>query len=354
MKIADRYIATTIIHTTLIVLLMLTGIMIFIIFIQETNDIGTGNYNFLAAIIYMLLQLPNQVYAFFPMAMLVGVSLGLGLLANHSELTVLRASGMSLANITWAVIKGALVLLVIFTLLGEGLGPIANHIAEDQKTLLSSKGQALETAHGTWIRDGLNFLYIDSILSQNHLEGVSRYQFDKQRNLITASYAKSGVYIHNQWQMQNIAQSTISTAGITIQQYPSMTWQLTLNPKILRISAVDPSEMTIKQLYDYRHYLQKNNLNDSSYSLAFWQRTLQPLATLVMVWLAIPFVFGSLRRITMGLRIMMGIALGFGFYILNQFFGPLSMVFQWSPFLGAFIPTLIFAFAAYGLQRRVR
>lgn len=353
MRIIDRYIATTIIHTTAIVLLMLVGITIFITFIQEMNDIGTGSYTFFAAFFYVLLALPNQVYSFFPMAMLVGVSLGLGLLANHSELTVLRASGMSLARITIAVMKGSFVLLLVFTLIGEWLGPLANHIAEYQKTLLTSKGQAMEMTHGAWMRDGANFLYIESMLNDKHLQGVSRYQFDAQRNLSKASYAKNATYQNHQWQMQDISESDINLKQITTDKNAQANWQLTINPKILRISAVDPSEMTLDQLYEYISYLKQNSLNPSNYTLAFWQRILQPIGTLVMVWLAIPFVFGSLRRMTMGVRMMIGISLGFVFYILNQFFGPLTLVFQLPPFLAACIPMMIFALTAYLLQKRV-
>lgn len=354
MKLLDRYIGTTIIHTTFLVLLMLIGITTFITLIQEIGDIGTGNYNFLGALEHVLFDMPRQVYAFFPMAMLVGVSLGLGLLANHNELTVMRANGVPLSGITWAVIKAALLLLLLITLLGEGIGPIAEHQAEYQKTILTSKGQALETSHGTWVRDGTNFLYIDSILGHNHLQGVNRYQLDSQRKLITASYAKNGEYSHDQWTMQNVIESQINTDGIQTHQYPTANWELSLNPKLLRISAVEPEEMTLKQLFDYIRYLNKNHLNAAHYELAFWQRTFQPLATLIMVWLAIPFVFGSMRSITMGVRMSAGIAVGFGFYLLNQFFGPLGLVYQWPPIIAAIIPTLLFAFIAYGLQRKAR
>jgi lipopolysaccharide export system permease protein len=354
MKLIDRYLATTIIHTTLIVLAMLIGVTIFISLIQEINDIGNGSYGFLAALEYVFLTLPQQVYSFFPMAMLVGVSMGLGLLANHSELTVLRASGVSLAKITWAVMKAAIFLLIIATIIGEWLGPITDHFAENQKTALTSKGQAIETSQGTWIRDGQNFLYINSITKNRHLQGISRYQFDKQGNLVEVSFAQNGDYQQGVWVMQNVVTSHISVKQVTTSSEASTKWQLSVKPKVLRISAVDPSEMSLKELVEYLSYLKQNNLNRDTYALAFWQRVLQPLATLIMVWLAIPFVFGSLRTISMGVRMMMGIMLGFTFYLLNEFFGPLSIVYRLSPFLAALIPMLLFAVGAYFLQRRVR
>lgn len=354
MKIVDRYIEKTIIHSSLIVILMLIGIAVFINFVQEIDDLGTGNYGFFAVLIHVILTLPQQIYSFFPMAMLVGVSLGLGLLANHNELTVLRASGMSILQISWAVVKAAILLLVVATFIGEWAGPYTQHLAEIQKTLLTSKGQILETNHGIWIRDGNNFLYINSLLNHHDLAEINRYQFDSQYHLVTASYAKSGSFQHGQWIMQDVVESQIDAGKIVSKHIPTQNWQLSLNPQLLQISNIVPEEMTLKQLYQYIYYLKKNNLNANNERLAFWQRLLQPLATLVMVILAIPFVFGSTRNMGIGLRMVGGISLGFAFYLLNGFFGPLSMVYQWPPFISAAFPILLFIFLAYLLQKRIK
>lgn len=354
MKILDRYLATNIISATLVVLLTLIGLAIFISLVREIRDIGTGSYGVLSSLEYVLFDLPQEVYNFFPVAALLGVLLGLGVLANHSELIVMRASGVSLAHISWAVIKAAIFLLIFATIIGEWLGPLAEHSAESRKELLTSSGQALKTGGGTWIRDGQNFLYIHTVYNSKHLEGVSRYEFDQQRNLITASYAKTGDYENGAWLMHDVVSSHITPTHVTSEKIPAISWHLTVNPSLLRISAVDPDEMSLLQLHAYIRYLNGNNLNSSSYALAFWQRILQPLATLVMVWLAIPFIFGSLRSMSIGLRIIIGSTVGFCFYILNQFFGPFSIVYQWPPFLAALLPTLLFALAAFLLQRRVR
>lgn len=353
MKIIDRYIGKTVIGTTLLVVLMLTVVTIFISLLQEISTIGTGDYGIFAAIEYAILTLPQQVYSFFPMAALVGVSLGLGILANHSELTVMRASGVSLGKITIAVMKASIVLLIVATILGEWIGPTAEHFAENQKSLLTTKSQTLVTNQGIWVRDGNNYIYINQLLNNNFIKGVSRYEFDQNNSLISASYAENGVYKGKSWYMTNIATSLISLNGIQTNYAANAVWNLSLNPKFIRISAIDPSEMTLKQLFEYLLYLKINNLNTSSYALSFWQRILQPFATLVMVWLAIPFAFGQLRNASMGLRLMAGITLGFGFYILNEFFGPISIVYQTPPFLAALIPMLIFAAAAYFLQKQV-
>ena len=71
-----------------------------------------------------------------------------------------------------------------------------------------------------------------------------------------------------------------------------------------------------------------------------------------MMMLAIPFVFGSLRSISLGSRLLMGLGVGFSFYLLNQFFVPLSTVFQLSPLFAAMLPTVLFALLGYVLMRR--
>lgn len=354
MKIVDRYLGITIIQATALVLLMLLGLSVFISLIKEISEIGTGDYHLLAAFEYVMLGLPAQLYVFFPVASLLGALLGLGALATHNELTVLRASSMSLGRITWSIMKAALLMLVIATLFGEGLAPYAQHIADSHKTLLTSSGQTLKTAQGVWVRDEQNFIYIHAIIGGQRLEGVNRYQFDNQHNLLNSAYAQSGSYVHHRWVMQNVVESHISPTKIQTTTTPLAYWQLTLNPNLLRISEIDPDEMSLPQLRNYTNYLQHNNQDISSYALAFWQRITQPLATLVMIWLAIPFVFGPLRNATMGLRILLGATLGFVFITLDQFFGPLSVVYRLPPQYAALIPIALFALLAYTLQRRVR
>lgn len=353
MKIVDRYLTKTIVHSTALVILMVASLAFFITILREIGTIGTGNYGLLGAVEYVLMDLPGKLYNLFPIMVLVGTVLGLSLLANHFELTILRASGMSLYRITQAVMKATLLMLIVATLIGEWLAPLAQNLADTHKALLTSNGQTLTTREGTWMRDGRNYIYIHQIVNSNHLNGISLYEFDEKNNLIRASYAKSGFYQKKYWHMQNITSSNISLNKIDSNHNDSALWKLGINPKVLNIAAVDAEQMSLKQLFYYIRYLENNNLNSSNYSLVFWQRLFQPLTTLIMVWLAMPFVFGSLRSATLGLRLMMGVTIGFVFYILNQFFSPISIVYQWPPFIAAVFPILLFAIAAYFLMKRL-
>lgn len=352
MKIIDHYLGRTVINTTLAVIGILLVLFALTKLISETRDIGYGHYTLASALYYVLLTLPSQFYSFFPISILLGSILGLSVLAKHSELMILHSSGVSLYQMAWSLIKATLFMVFLTILIGEGLAPHAARLAENHKFLLTTNGQTLMTQQGAiWIRDGHNYIYIQSILDPAHLAKVNRYQFDDNNNLLEASFAKQVNYVGNTWHAYDISTSIMGLKKIQAKHIPNEIWPFSFSPKLLNISIIQPDEMSLRQLYDYIRYRRRNLLNTSQYSLAFWQRLLQPVAIWVMLCLAIPFTFKHLRTLATSLRAIAGVAVGFGFYLLNDFFGPFVIVYQWPPFLAALLPILIFMFIAIVLMR---
>lgn len=354
MKLLDRYIAKTIFAAIALVTLMLVGLQIFILFVNQLDDLGRADFGFMQAAFFVFLQMPYQVYLFFPMASLLGCLIGLGIMANNRELIVMRAAGMSIGQITGAVLKVAMVLILFVTLIGEILIPRMAHYANDRKTQAFSKGQTLRTAQGVWLRSGNDFIFITAILPGDTLRFVYQFRFDEAHRLRLARAIHQIDYLHNQWLAKGIRETIINSEGTRGQSYAQMLWDVPVKPKILRVSASEPDEMTLHEL---RQFLQAKKLSHQyafNYQLLYWQRLVQPLTTVVMMVLAIPFIFGPLRSSTMGSKLLAGATVGFGFHMMNKFFGPLSSVFQWSPEVAAIGPTLVFALLGVYLMRRVR
>ena len=79
---------------------------------------------------------------------------------------------------------------------------------------------------------------------------------------------------------------------------------------------------------------------------------ISPLATAVMVILAIPFVFKSIRSGGFGRSLFVGIMLGLAFFVFDKGFGLITQIFDIAPLLGAFLPTALFAgVGAYFITR---
>lgn len=354
MKLLDRYIAKTVLAAIALVTLMLAGLQIFILFVNQLDDIGKADFNLLKAAVFVFLQMPYQVYLFFPMASLLGCLIGLGLLANHSELVVMRAAGMSMTQITKAVLKAALLLVFLVTLLGETLVPKLSYFANNYKMAALTGGQALRTASGVWLRYQDNFITIGSILPNKTLSKVYQFKFDNQGAMESARLIQQIKFEENHWQAYQVAQTTFHGDSTSSTEVDSMPWDVNLKPAVLTLSGNEPDEMTLSQLQRFIHDQRHNKQNVVDYKLVYWQRIIQPMTTMVMMILAIPFIFGPLRSSTMGSKLLAGATVGFGFYIVNRFFGPVSMVYQLPPELAAIGPTVLFTLLGFYLMRKVK
>lgn len=352
MGIIVRYIGKQVAVSTALVLLVVTVLGFIITLVTELRDTGIGYYGFTQAVMHVFLMMPHILYQFFPMIVLLGGVLGLGALASSQELMAMRASGVSVSRIVFAVLSAALFLVALAALVGELVAPSADYLADVQKTIAQSSGQAVETAAGAWIHDGNNFLHIDHVASRRHLEGVTRYEFDGQHRLLAAYHAKSMNFDKGKWILHDVAKTTLNRDQTQSEHFAEAVWNIELKPTLLSGGFVEPEEMSLRHLYDYSSYLVQNGLQASTFQFEFWKRVFQPLTTLVMIFLAVPFVFGAPRSSTMGKRVLFAVMVGFIFYIFNAFLGQFSVVFQVSPFFAALLPTILFAIAGYGLMKK--
>ena len=344
--ILQRYIAKTVILTTLLVVLVMLGLAYFISFLGELHYIGVGNYGVAQAALHALLELPFNLYQFFPMLVLIGGLMGLGTLASHQELLVMRTSGVSYKGIVGAVLAAAIVLIIFSLLIGELLAPRAHYLADQHKSIAESKGQAVVTASGVWLHEKNNFFHIDRVVKLHHLEGVTRYEFAGHQ-LLATYYAKAMDYTNKEWKLHDVVKTIFVQGGTRSQRVAETKWDLGLNPNLLNIGLIEPDEMPLTVLISYTRHLVKNGLQSAEFQFNLWKRIFRPLTILVMLLLAIPFVFAAPRSVTMGLRIVLGIVVGFVFYIFNALLGQICVVFQLSPLIAALIPTLVFALGGY-------
>jgi lipopolysaccharide export system permease protein len=355
MKIIERYLGK-IISLHILIIVFVISVMFFVLqLLNETRELDRGQYHLLGAINYVLLTLPEQLYLFFPVASLLGCMLGFNLLARHSELVILRVSTLSLYRLTWGLLKTTLPLIIIATLIGEGIAPWASRFAERYKTMLTSNGQTLMTQQGSiWMRDQYNFLYIKLLRTPKELWDVNRYQFDAQNNLLSVRTAKRLRYEHEQWIAYEVKQTILSDQGTQIKQLANEVWPLTFNPRVLRNASISENQMSLKQLWQAIHDRHNSFLNISQFSFAFWQRVIYPLTIMLMLSLAMVFSIFHTRHITGGIKIILGIMLGIGFYLFNTLLSPFVLLYQWPPLLAAVIPFSIFSLLTLSLMRYTR
>ncbi|WP_068828085.1 LPS export ABC transporter permease LptG [Pseudomonas sp. BMS12] len=351
MRRLDRYIGSSVFFAILAVLGIIVGLALLFAFIDELGDLSE-NYGTFDVLIYVLLTLPRRIYEMLPMAALIGCLIGLGSLASNSELTIMRAAGVSVGRIVWAVMKPMLVLMLVGVLIGEYLAPWSENLAQAQRSLAQGGGEAQSSKHGLWHRQGQEYVHINAVQPNGKLIGVTRYQFDDQRKLLSSSFARRALYQGDHWQLEDVKTTLFHERNTELKTVASERWDVELNPQLLGTVVLEPEALSVTGLWRYIKYLGEQGLNNGTYWLAFWTKVLQPLVTAALVLMAISFIFGPLRSVTLGQRVFTGVLVGFVFRIAQDLLGPSSLVFGFSPLLAVAVPATICALAGVFLLRR--
>ncbi len=354
MAILERYLGRLILNQTMLVMTVLLGLFLFVSFIDQLSDIGHGDYTLLSAIKYVVMTAPRTIYELFPMAALLGTILGLSILASDSELIVMRASGISIMQITRAVLKTGGFFVIAAMIVGEVISPWSETQAERSRAEALQEDIQQQTNFGLWMRDSTTYVNVGEVLPDLSLLRIKVFEFDQNKKLRSLVFAREGRFDGQEWIIEDVTQTVIGLDDrATPQKLDTAFWNTEVTPQILTAFLIQPEQLSIWQLRDYIQHLSENNQKTDGYRLAFWNKLVLPLSTAVMVILAIPFVFGNLRMGNLGKNLFQGIMLGLGFYAANKGFGYTVLAYELSPLLGATLPVLVALSVAILFLRRV-
>lgn len=351
LKIYERHLAREIYSAVSLVAIAFLGLFAFFDLIYELGDVGRGGYQFQHALAYVALTLPGRAYDIVPISVLIGSLYALTLLARHSEITVLRASGLSTAGLLFTLMKIGVAFVVLTALFGEVIAPPAERLA--QQVRLQAKGSmvAREFRSGLWVKDEQAFVNVRDVMPDASLRGVRIYQFDKAFSLMSITEAGSGVYAPGEqhWRLSEVVRTVFDGTGARVERAKDMEWTSGLSPDLVSVLMVMPERMPLRTLYQYVNYLGDNRQKTQRYEIALWKKMVYPLATLVMMILALPFAYMQDRFGAVSVRVFAGIMLGIAFQLLNGLFSSLGIINSWPPFTSAITPSIMFLCAAGGL-----
>ena len=352
MRRLDRYLATTVLGGALAGLFVIVSLSFVFEFIDEADDIGQGNYDLASAMLVVALSMVQRAYEAFPMATLIGALVSLGGLAARSELTVMRAVGVSVGQIARAVVGAGVVLALLAALLGEWVAPPANRLAQAVQAEAAGGGVGA-AGGGFWARDGEYRLRVERVVRPDLLAGVRAYELRDGRlqRIISAPRAR---YASGRWQLDEATVTRLGELPVVVAGGESIAIGGELRPSTLEVVVQSPQTLAGRELLRYIGYLQGNDLDSGRYQLALWVKLATPLATVVMLLLTVPLVFGSQRSTGVGQRIFLGVLIGLAFFLLNRFLGNAGLVYGLPPAVSALAPTLLFLLIALMALRRVR
>ncbi|MGG7603101.1 LPS export ABC transporter permease LptG [Massilia sp. BKSP1R2A-1] len=386
MTILQRYFAVSIIQAVSFVAVAFLGLISFMDLSGELPSVGKGGYDFQNALMYVLLQMPGNVYQVMPVAALIGTIYTMAQFASSSEFTIMRASSMSTRTAASMVFKVGILFVLVAFVFGELITPRTAPLAE--RVRLAAKGSTLsaEFRSGMWTKDsihtegvkgpviGTRFFNVRQIRPDGQLVDVRLYEFDpnmRMRALITAT---GGRYQgNNTWRLTGVSETLFSnsralpapgtprpegqslqaafgqeTLAVSTRKLESLELASEITPKILSVSRSDPERMSANELAVYTRHLAENRQETDRFKVAFWKKIIDPLSILVLMALALPFAYLHTRSGGVSLKIFVGIMIGVSFLLLNALFSHLGVLTALPAFFTAAAPSILFSLLAIG------
>ncbi|HUN67946.1 MAG TPA: LPS export ABC transporter permease LptG [Burkholderiales bacterium] len=339
----ERYLARQIFGSVGFVLLGFLALFAFFDLIAEMRDLGNGNYQLRQIFLVVALWFPGHAYELAPVAVLIGTLYVLAHLSSNSEYTVMRAAGLSPLRAGGALAKVGLVFVVATFAVGEWIAPFSEQLAQRirMESMQSLIGGGLTS--GLWFKDERSFINVREARDASSLAGMRIYEFDAFYRLRQVTEAERGEYAGNgQWRLLGVSQTVFGSGGPAVARYPEATWRSAVNPDLLNVLIVAPERMSAWKLFLYLRHLTENRQKTERYEIALWKKLFYPLATLVMMALALPFAYMHARSGMVGIKVFLGIMLGIFFHMLNSLFSHIGLLKEWPPLAAAAVPSLLF------------
>ncbi len=355
MNLLDRYLIRAALGGVLVVMAVLLTLGALFLFIGQQDDIGLGTYTALDAFSFTLLNLPQQAYELLPIGALIGALLGLGALARGSELTIMRAAGISVWRVAGSVAMAGVLLMLLAVVCGELLAPPLQQMAKQQKAFSKFSNISFAGRGGAWVRDGNLLINVTQQSAGGEFGGMRIFELSADHRLVSVATASTAtVQADGRWRLADYAKTEFGAGAIDAQRESSRVFESGVSGEFLGLTVAEPRQLETRVLFELIGHLRANGLDATAQEFAFWSRIARTTAILFATLLAVPFVFGSLRSAGSGAKTLLGVLIGVSFFLLQRMLESGVVVFDASPIVLAWLPTTLLAGASLVLIARTR
>ena len=353
MALLDRYLFISLIRGGSPVLLGLLGLFGFIELAEQLEDVGKGTFSSLDALRIVAFSLPRIGIDVLPVTCLLGTIVGLGALANQSEVTAMRAGGVSIRRLNRP----------LFILLGVIIGSVAlvqQYVIPDfERRAAGLRAHALANASVQndehWTRSESSLVRIGDVRYGMVPLDIEIYEFDDDGRIIRLTQAGSAdVLGPNEWLLHDVTTTRFDGASAHASRANRLPWRNRIGDEQLAAFVQADYALAPTDLAEYIGYLRDNGLDAHRYTLILWNHLSLPIALAAMALLGVPFVIGSTRVMPLGARLTLGGTVGIAFYLLERTASQVGLLYQLPAALTGLAPDLLalaVALAALGRKR---
>jgi lipopolysaccharide export system permease protein len=355
MQTVRRLLFGDILSAVVFVALAFLSLFFFIDFVDELRSVGQRGYTTLHAVAVCLLELPGHLYELAPIAVLIGTIYALSRMAQSSEYTILRTGGLGPGRALGMLAQLGLAFAFITFLIGDFIAPVSERLGSQVQA--SFDGGFGLARGGAWLKErratpeGERSISVNvgGALPDGELRQIRIFEFDRDGRLVRRLAADSArVGDDQRWTLRpaTITRWDVgegpSRPRVQEQTLPTYQWPSTLAADVVAAAVMPLNTMSTTELYRYIQHLARNEQAVQTYRIAFWKRALYPFACVVMVGLALPFAYLHSRAGGVSLKVFGGIMIGISFVLLNNLAGHLGVLREWSPWVAASVPSLLY------------
>ncbi len=355
MKTVRRLLYGEVVISVLLVTLGFVSLFYFFDFVEELQAVGkhrdTG-YTAAQALLYVALMLPSHLYELLPITVLIGTIFVMARLAQSSEFTILRTSGLG----PWLALRTLLALGLGFVFLTFAIGDYLAPMADKTAQLLKSRYQGEVTVGktGAWLKERQAYsryaVNVGSLAPDASMRNVRIFEFDNQGLLVSMTEGQTAKFVKDDsWLLEKVDHTEFSSNAsdsthVDRTSMETFRWPTQISAEMVATAVLRPERMGTIDLFQYVRHLNANGQTAQKYEIQFWKKVFYPLSCLVMVVLALPFAYLHFRSGSVATYVFGGVMAGISFVLLNNVLGDLGALRGWWPWVTAALPGLIYSF----------
>ena len=292
---------------------------------------------------YLTLRIPEIIATFLPFSVLLGTIITLSTLNGNSEVVALKASGLSAHQVLAPLLITALGVALISFAFNERIVSRATATLDQwQKLEYGPVPVDRGDRSNVWVRNGDDLLQVDHISGRGDatkLTGIT--MFDRSGgNLVAIVSAKSGVRQGNGWKVGPATRFDVASGKLT--QVGETVIASGVRPDQFTLASVNANGLSFRALSTTIADLKAGGRPTKALEGAMWHKLSGPLSSILMPLLGAVAAFGLARSGKLFVRAVIGMMLGFLYFVADNFALAMGNLGAYPPFLAAWAPFLLF------------
>jgi lipopolysaccharide export system permease protein len=274
---------------------------------------------------YVGLRVPQIVARFLPFSVLLGTILTLITMNQNSEIIALKGSGLSAHQVLAPLLVASLGIAVISFWFSDRVVARATATLDQwQKVDYGKLPIDRGDRSNVWVRDGDDLIEVAQIRGRGdaaRLGGVTLYD-RTGGNLVAVIRADHGRHVADGWEIWPT--NRFDVAKGTISQIGTITVAKNVRPDQFTLSSIDADGMSFGALKAAIGDLSDAGRPTKALEGSLWHKLSGPLSAVLII------------------RAVIGMALGFAYFVADNFALAMGNLGAYPPFLAAWAPFLLF------------